>query len=264
MEIRDFAQQVLLQGDLETKLQSVEIAALTDVSPGESLRVEVPVRPDNLQFAERRMAPPMPKPGAFADVRKRGIAHHIMANHELQALEVMAFVLLAFPEAPGDFRSGMVAVMLDEQRHTRMHMVRAADLGVPFGSQKVNSYIWKKAQSFESVLDYLAGVPLTFEGRNLDHTCEFAEYFENVNDPRSAAMMRVIHRDEIEHVRFGIEWLRKLKNPGQSDWEAYESHLHWPLRPAKSVGNEFQRGARLEAGLGKDFVDRLESMDAND
>ena len=32
--------------------------------------------------------------------RKRGLAHHIMANHELLALEVMGFTLCAFPDAP--------------------------------------------------------------------------------------------------------------------------------------------------------------------
>ena len=159
MEVYDFAKQVLLQTDLETKLLAPEVAALTDSVTVEPLRVEIPARPENLQFAERRTAPQMPKPGAFADKRKRGIAHHIMANHELQALEVMAFVLLAFPDAPTKFRLGLVNVMLDEQRHTRMHMQRAADLGVPFGSENVNCYIWQKAQSFGSCLLYTSPSP---------------------------------------------------------------------------------------------------------
>ena len=262
MTIREFAEAVLLSEDLDTKLASPP-TKLSDDEPGGALRVQEPGRPQNLKFAERRAAPAMPKPGSFGDPFRRGLAHHIMANHELQALEVMALVLVTFPDAPKDFRSGLVDIMRDEQRHTRMHMQRADDLGVPFGTQKVNCYIWKKSLDFSCVLDYLAGLPLTFEGRNLDHTCEFAEYFDNVNDPKSAAMMRVIHRDEIEHVRFGIEWLRRLKDPNQSEWDAYESHLHWPLRPSKSVGNDFQREARLEAGLTAEFVDRLKSLDAD-
>lgn len=260
MELQNLGRQILLSNDLEKKLEW-PTSDLTDESPGEVLRVETPGRPPNLEFAERRAAPVMPKPGAFTDAHRRGVAHHIMANHELQALEVMAFVLLAFPEAPTDFRFGLAEIMRDEQRHTRMHMQRSESLGVPFGSQKVNCYIWKKAQSFTSVMDYIAGLPLTFEGCNLDHTCEFAGFFDKVGDSKSAALMRAIHRDEIEHVRFGIEWLRRLKDPRQSDWDAYESHLHWPLRPAKSVGNEFQREARLKAGLTEAFVDRLESVD---
>ena len=199
----------------------------------------------------------MPKPGALIDPHKRGIAHHILANHELQAVEVMAFVLLAFPDAPAEFRTGLVHIIDDEQRHTRMHADRAAELGVPFGSQPVNCYIWQKAQSFESVLDYLCGLPLVFENRNLDHTVEFERYFLDAGDERSAGIVRAIHRDEIEHVRFGIDWLRRMKPADKSDWETFRDHLKWPLRPEKARGDDFQTDARIAAGLSPEFVEAL-------
>ena len=258
MEIREFARRILLSSELELKLVRVR-SAWTDEHPGEPLRVHRPARPHNLQFAPRRTAPAMPKPHAFTDPSRRAIAHHIMANHELQALEVMAFVLLAFPDAPGEFRRGLMDVMADEQRHTRMHTERAAVLGVPFGNLPINGYIWNKAQVFESVLDYLAGLPLTFEGRNLDHTSEFETNFRTAGDEKSATIMRVIHNDEIRHVAFGIKWLRKLKLHDQSDFDAYCAHLHWPLRPARSRGDCFNRHARLAAGLSPEFIDAVEA-----
>jgi uncharacterized ferritin-like protein (DUF455 family) len=110
------------------------------------------------------------------------------------------------------------------------------------------------------VLDYLAGLPLLLEGSNLDHTIEFAGAFERAGDARSAALMRVIHRDEISHVAFGIEWLRRLKPADQTEWDTFQQHLHWPLRPEKARGDLFQRDARLQAGLSVDFVDRLEAL----
>lgn len=263
MELRDFAEQVLLNESLDDKLRRVS-EPFTDQTPGDPQRIAMPARPANLQFAARGAAPKMPKPGGFRDPARRAIVHHIMANHELQALEVMAFVLLAFPDAPREFRLGMAHVMADEQRHTRMHMERAAALGLRFGELPINSYIWTKAQEFQSVLEYLAGLPLTFEGSNLDHTLEFASYFEQAGDERSAALVRVIHRDEIEHVAFGIQWLRKLKPPEQSDWDAYRQNLHWPLRPSKSKGETFIREARIQAGLSNDFIDRLETTEFDD
>ena len=90
----------------------------------------------------------------------------------------MAFVLLAFPDAPSEFRRGLIRIMGDEQRHTRLHVERAAELGIQFGELPVNGYIWAKAQQFESLLDYLAGLPLTFEGCNLDHTLELEQSFQ--------------------------------------------------------------------------------------
>ena len=256
MELRLFAERVLLSPSLDEKLEPVR-APFTDEQPGAALRVTEPARSPDLQFGMRRAAPAMPHPDTFVDPAKRAIAHHIMANHELQALEVMAWMLLAFPEAPRDFRLGMARIMQDEQRHTRMHVERAAALGLRFGDLPVNAYIWKKSQEFQSVMDYLAGLPLTFEGRNLDHTLEFDGYFTAVHDPKSAAMMQAIHRDEIEHVAFGMEWLRKLKPPELSDWDAYVQHLHFPLRPDKSVGDVFHEGPRLAAGMTEEFVARL-------
>jgi uncharacterized ferritin-like protein (DUF455 family) len=256
MELRHFAERVLYSAVLTEKLER-PAEPLTDDEPGRPVRAAQPVRPPELQFAPRRTAPAMPAPAAFADSRKRAVAHHIMANHELQALEVMAFVLCAFPDAPADFRRGLVWVMADEQRHTRMHVDRAAALGLRFGELPVNCYIWKKGQAFTDVLDYLAGLPLTFEGRNLDHTLEFADDFEQAGDEKSAAVMRAIHRDEIAHVAFGLEWLRKLKPPEQSDWDAYCQHLRWPLRPEKAVGDRFHRDPRRAAGMSDDFLDRL-------
>lgn len=257
MELRQFAERVLLSESLDEKLARPE-GPLTDANPGEALRVRAPGRPADLKFARRREAPSMPRPGAFGDPRKRAIAHHIMANHELQACEVMAHVLSAVPDAPPEFRRGLAAIMQDEQRHTRMHVERAAALGLRFGELPVNGYIWKKGLEFESLLDYLAGLPLTFEGGNLDHTLEFESFFRQAGDRRSAAVMRVIHRDEIEHVRFGLDWLRRLKPADQSEWDAFTAHLKWPLRPAKARGDVFHRESRLAAGMSPDFVDRLQ------
>ena len=260
MEIRSFAERILLSESLDEKLERID-GPFTDEVRGEPLTVDEPGRPANLKFAPRRTAPAMPKPVSFTDPHRRAIAHHIMANHELQALEVMAMMLCRFTDAPTEFRFGLLDVIKDEQKHTRMHMERSAALGVQFGDLPVNCYIWKKSLDFTGVMDFAAGISLTFEGRNLDHTLEFADYFKAANDERSAAAMRTIHRDEIEHVAFGLKWLRELKPENQSDWDAYCQHLHWPLRPAKSVGDIFQHEARIKAGMTEQFIAALRNSE---
>ena len=259
MELRAFAERVLCTEELHPKILRIE-DALTDKVPGDAVRVTQPARPANLLFAARKTAPAMPKAESLKDPKKRAIAHHVMANHELQALEVMAMVLLAFPDAPADFRMGMAHVMSDEQRHTRMHVQRCEELGICFGDYPVNGWIWKKAMDFSTTLEYVAGLPLVFEGANLDHTAEFEQYFRDAGDRRSAAMMRAIHKDEIRHVEFGLTWMRRLKPPGVSDWDAWTGALHWPIRPSKARGDLFQREARLQAGLSPEFIDQLEGF----
>ncbi|MCP4170062.1 MAG: ferritin-like domain-containing protein [Fuerstiella sp.] len=260
MELRAFAEQVLLSDALQKKIQR-PAAVLTDHSPGDALRVDMPMRPENLQFAARRTAPTMPKPQAFRDPEKRAVAHHIMANHELQALEVMAMVLLAFPGAPAEFRMGMAEIMFDEQRHTKLHAQRAEELGVQFGGLPVNSYIWNKARDYSSELEYIAGLPLVFEGANLDHTVEYEKYFLDHGDARGAAIMRAIHKDEITHVQFGLKWLRQLKDPSLTDFQAWQQALHWPIRPVNAKGDVFLREARRAAGMDHDFIDQLRDFE---
>lgn len=259
LEIRAFAERVLCSGDLQVKISRTD-AVLTDSHPGAAVRIRMPARSADLQFAPRRTAPTMPRKPALGDEKKRAIAHHIMANHELQALEVMAMVVLAFPAAPAEFRMGLSRIMQDEQRHTRMHVQRCQELGLRFGELPVNGWIWTKAQEYQSPLEYVAGLPLVFEGANLDHSAELEQSFLNAGDRRSAAIMRAIHKDEIHHVEFGLTWLRRWKPKEMSDWDAWSAALHWPIRPEKARGAEFQRDARLMAGMDEDFIRRLQAL----
>ena len=116
MEIREISSRILDADALDEKLRPIELDP-TDAASGPAVRLE---RPANLQFAPPKTSPAMPTLAALRGPRKRGLAPHILANHELQALEVMAWALLAFPEAPAEFRRGMLTIMADEQRHTRM------------------------------------------------------------------------------------------------------------------------------------------------
>jgi uncharacterized ferritin-like protein (DUF455 family) len=257
MEIRQFAERILSSASLDEKLAPAA-GPWTDDEPGEPWCPAEPARPEELRFAPTRRTPAMPHPLALRDPGKRAVAHHIMANHELQAVEVMARTLVAFPDAPPEFRRGLVRVIGDEQRHTRLHVRHARRLGLEFGGLPVNGHIWRKSIEFQSVLDYIAGLPLVFEAANLDHSLELEAAFRAAGDEKSAAVMRVIHTDEIEHVRFGLEWLRRLKPRALTDWEAFAGHLHWPLRPAKARGDTFHREPRRAAGMTGDFLDQLE------
>ncbi len=257
MEIREFAERILLSPDLTAKLQA-PIEQITDERPGSAQRVAFPDRADSLRIYRATGGTKMPKATALADPSQRGIAHHIMANHELQALEVMAWTLLAFPDAPSSFRAELIRIMIDEQRHTRMHIRRLESHGWSFGDLPVNGHVWHRARSAESLLDYLACLPLTFEGGNLDHSLQFAQLFHQAGDTKSRDVMRTIHEDEIEHVAFGLKWFRQLKPSDLSDWDAYIQHIHWPLSAYAAKGKIFQRTARAKAGMSPDFIDRIE------
>ena len=70
----------------------------------------------------------------------------------------------------------LVPIMIEEQRHTRMHSERLKALGFEFGDFAVNGHVWIQTRRFAEPLDYLACIPLMFEGSNLDHSAAYPEW----------------------------------------------------------------------------------------
>ena len=61
------------------------------------------------------------RPAACRRRAGRARALHTFLHHELQAAELMAWAILAFPDTPRDFRAGLVRIALDEVRHMRLY-----------------------------------------------------------------------------------------------------------------------------------------------
>jgi uncharacterized ferritin-like protein (DUF455 family) len=254
MTIRDFALAVVATENLACKLAPPP-EGLTDEEPGAALRIERPGRPPGLRFQTRIEVPSI---AGMPDPAQRPRILHALANHELQAAELFAWALLAFPETPGDFRRGLLKILADEQRHTRMYIARLEDGGARFGDFPVNGYFWSKVGSITSPLRFLCAMSLTFENANLDHTLDYEEAARRAGDAKTAAVIERVHRDEVEHVRFGWTWLQVLKREDQSAWEAFQANLTWPLRPAKARGRIFHRQGREAAGIDPEFIRNLE------
>lgn len=255
MEIRDFARTVLTTEDLALKLTPAS-GELTDLEPGPPFRATGPGRPPHLRIvaAPKVKAPPLE---GFGDPKQRPRILSSLANHELQAAELFAWALLAFPDAPAEFRRGLLRILDDEQRHTRMYLARLEAHGARFGDFPLHGYFWSKVDSLTTPLRFLCAMSLTFENANLDHTVDYAAAARKAKDTKTAAVIEQVHRDEVEHVRFGWTWLARFKEEDQSAWEAFGANLTWPLRPAKARGKRFYREGRVAAGLDDEFIARL-------
>ena len=257
MELREFAEQVLLATTLEEKLQAPEM--ITDEHPGAALlAIEAPGRPAELQFkAQGSGKADFPGVHRLENETERGRLLHFFANHELLATELMALALLRFPNAPTAFRRGLLQTLRDEQQHTRLYMERMRACGIQFGELPVSGYFWRSVATMESPLDYVSRLSLTFEQANLDFCRHFARGFQAVGDSETAALLEKIYRDEIGHVAYGLKWFRKWKNPGESDWEAFCRQLKFPLSPRRAKGLTLNVEGRRAAGLDENFVAEL-------
>ena len=258
MTIAAFAERVLMGMTLDDKLATPP-ATLDDPPDTIALRAlpEVPGRPAELGFragaasaqAHVFRARDESDPG-------RGRLLHAFANHELLALELMALMLLRFPDAPAKMRQDLVRMIGEEQTHLGLYLARMGQLGVAFGEVELNDYFWRKMRALE-LPAFVAAMNLTFEQANLDHALTYRDYFRTIGDADSAAVMERVLADEIGHVKGGLAWLRGMKQTDEDDWSAYLRMLPEDLSPMRARGADFNREARRAAGLTEDFIERL-------
>ena len=254
MELREFAEQVLFATSLEEKLRAPD--SITDERPGTALITPVaPARPNNLSF-KPHAAGKSEFPGLHQLEKKseRGKLLHFFGNHELLATELMALVLLKFPDAPAAFRQGVFRTLKDEQEHTRLYIERMKSCGIEFGELPVSGYFWRCVSPMEHPIDYVSSLCLTFEQANLDFAGHFAKSFASIGDNETSDLLGKIYRDEIGHVAYGLKWFRRWKNPGENDWDAFCRVLKFPLSPQRAKGFSLNVEGRRAAGFDAQFI----------
>ena len=256
VEIRELAERVLFSANLEDKLAPA--GDLTDERPGKAvLAPKSPERPSDLRIKRGGEMAHFPHLQELEQEEPRARLLHFFANHELLATELMALVLLRFPGAPKAFRRGVAKTLMEEQVHTNLYLDRMKALGCGFGSYPVTGYFWDVLKDMGSPLDYVAGLPLTFEQANLDFSRYFGGVFDTIGDEESKKLMDRIYRDEIRHVAYGLKWFRTWKQPEESDWEAYQNQLRLPLSPRRAKGTVYNVEGRKKSGFDLEFIQSL-------
>ncbi len=260
MELRAFAEEILLVPSLSAKL--TDGGRLTDKAPGEPKRVDEPARPAHLSLRSERKPPSFPSANQLHDPEARARALHTFANHELLALELLALMLLRFPDAPKGYRMSLAATMLDEQRHLRLYLQRMKELGVEFGDYGLSAFFWDALAEVPSAASFAAAMGMTLEQANLDFSRHFSRAFEASGDHRSAAILRQIYQDEIGHLRQGRRWFDRLnevplKEADETLYARWAQALHPPMTPARGRGIEFDDEGRRKAGLPANFIEEV-------
>jgi len=219
-----------------------------------SLRIAAPGRPPELEIVLR--APKRPR-SLRSDLARARVLH-TFAPHELPAAELMGWALLAYADAPQDFRRGLLRIIHDELRHARLYLDRVEALGHHFGEFPVRDWFWERLPACETPLAYVASMGVGFEGGNLDHSRRFAEAFRAVGDEAGAHAQERVGREEIAHVRFALRWFRHFA--GDFDFERWTREIVPPLSPMVMRGSPLDRASRREAGLDDAFLDSLEAF----
>lgn len=257
MNARDYARRLVEATTLADKLVPPP-ADLALEDPAPALRIAAPGRPPELAIRHGRDAKVPPIAG-MRDRAQRARIVHALANHELQAIELFAWAVLAYPQAPLPFRRGLIAILADEQRHFQLYAGRLAALGTRFGEHAVTGHFWNKLDALPDPLAFACVMGLTFENANLDFAGEYARAARAAGDLATAEVLERVHDDEIAHVHFGWTWMGKLAGEGDP-WDHYVANVQPPLGPHRARGATFDRAARERAGLDEAFIERLSAI----
>ena len=213
-----------------------------------------------MHFQRRGRKDKLPPLHEHRDPDKRAVCLHRFAGHELLAVEIMAQALLKFPEAPKHFRRGVANTLKEEQEHVRLYCARLKAMGVEFGDLPLYRHFWAYVPHLTTPLRYISVMSLTFEMANLDFAPLYGKSFARVGDFESAALMEQILKDEINHVAFGWNWLKKLKGENESEWQAWEESLPPLMTPKRATGVIVREEPRLKAGIPLEWIDRLKQV----
>ena len=259
MELREWAIQILSSDTLEGKL--IDPGAWTDQAPGTPLIWQEPVRPPGMHFSRKTKEEKLPPFQEHHDPYKRALCLHRFAGHELLAVEIMAYTLLAFPEAPSNFRLGLAHTLREEQGHVALYMKQMKRLGVQFGDCPLYRHFWKHTSHIQTPLHYVSMMSLTFEMANLDFAPIYGKSFSQAGDEESAHLMATILKDEISHVNFGWRWLKRFKESEASEWEAWEKTLEDTLlTPKRAKGFYLHEEPRKKAGISSECIAKLKEL----
>jgi len=215
-----------------------------------------PARPPRPVLKAPRDMPPRPigrEPGG------RIALLHALAHIELNAIDLAWDIVARFTSQamPSAFHDDWVRVADDEARHFQLLCERLAQLGAAYGDLPAHDGLWQAAQATaHDLLARLAVVPLVLEARGLDVTPGMIARLDNAMDRPSADILRIVHADEIAHVRAGKRWFdwlcaRRGLDPAAA-WKALvRAHFKGRIKPP------FNDDARRRAGLAPDFYRAL-------
>lgn len=252
MELKEWAIRILSADTLEEKL--LEPGRLTDQDPGSPIFWNQPSRPSGMEFQKHSRKDKLPALINLDDPNKRAVCLHRFAGHELLAVEIMAYALLAFPNAPKHFRKGLANTLIEEQEHVRLYMKEMNRLGVKFGDLPLYKHFWAYTRHLSSPEKYISVMSLTLEMANLDFAPTFGKAFAKCGDIESSQLMERILKDEIAHVSFGWNWLRKFKSKELSQWQAWTSNLPSIIQPNRAKGVGFYEDHRIKAGISEQWL----------
>lgn len=265
--VLELAVEALCEDKPARKAALAQIAAAALPGPSATRPCPPPVRP------ARPHRPALVAPGQvprrrLGSLQGRVALLHALAHIEFNAIDLgldMAARFTGVIKAEGldanAFAADWVRIAADEARHFELLESRLRAFGASYGDLPAHDGLWTAAEATSAdPLARLAVAPMALEARGLDVTPTMIERLHAAGDPESAAILEVIHREEVGHVAAGVRWFEALCLVRRLEPEAtfrrlVAEHLAGGLKPP------FNAAARAAAGFAPAYYDLAGGME---
>jgi len=207
----------------------------------------------------------VPESGSVTLEGRRQRAHREY-NQEVQTLEIAALCLVDFPDVPWQLRMELARQCWDEARHAQMAYDHLKELGGWKGMYAIANLDWATVAMLDSLPARLAIQHRTFEAGSLDSEHASVPMLKEMGHHGHAEMMDAIEADEIQHVRFGNEWLKRLTAAQPRALLEVASAVTWLRRVVEATGGDRLKeiatssDTRELAGFSESEISQVDSM----
>ena len=194
-------------------------------------------------------------PDAPSAKRRLQIRMHGIFVGELQALEGAGRSLWDFPDSPWEFKMNMARQCWDEARHVQIYEKLLEHTGGRVGMFPESTFLFECACSDDPALR-VAGVNRGLEGLACDVFRDMIRYAEKTGDDVMKQAVDYVLADEITHVRFGSDWVKKFT---EGDPDRFKRAQDFRREVDKQFSFGGSRSNREDAAIPIAWEDRIEA-----
>jgi len=175
-------------------------------------------------------------------------------------MELAVRSLCEYPEAPRELREELADLALSEGRHLGLCLGQLEGLGLCWGHWDVHLSLWNLVSREDSLIDRILIVHRYLEGSGLDAGASIMRRLQGVASKELRSVVGVIVDEEVDHVRFGSEWYRRLCAVERLDPDReFASRIARIARLAPRR-ERLARDIRRKAGFNEFELDTLERL----
>jgi uncharacterized ferritin-like protein (DUF455 family) len=153
------------------------------------------------------VSPRMVEQRKVSTIEGRTALIHALAHIEFNAINLALDAAYRFRDLPREYYGDWLRVAAEEAYHFTLLREHLLTLGYDYGGFSAHNGLWDMAlKTAHDALVRMALVPRLLEARGLDASPMLITKLKSCGDKRAVEIMRIIQRDEVEHVRIGNRW----------------------------------------------------------